>query len=95
MPPAASLRGRAPLDSYRAALRAFARAARNGETCSPDLGDGWRSLAVVVAAEAAAVSGSPVEPKHPAASVSPVEPKRPAGSPVELDRLATRKPARP
>jgi predicted dehydrogenase len=85
MPRAASLRGRAPLDSYRAALRAFARAALNGGACSPDLDDGWRSLAVVVAAEAAAASGSPVEPKRPAAS----------GSSAEPDRPTTREPARP
>jgi myo-inositol 2-dehydrogenase/D-chiro-inositol 1-dehydrogenase len=97
MPRAASLRGRAPLDSYRAALRAFARAARNGGSCSPDLDDGWRSLAVVVAAEAAAESGSAVEPGRPATSTSAVEPRRPAasGSPAEPDRPTTQEPARP
>lgn len=43
--------------SYRVALTQFALAARTGQVVSPDLEDGYRSLAVVLAAEQAAAAG--------------------------------------
>lgn len=51
--------------SYRAALAAFAEAARTGRRVAPDMEDGWRSLAVVIAAEESARSGRHVEPGMP------------------------------
>ena len=51
-----------PLHSYRNALRAFARAALDGGPCTPDLDDGWRSLAVVAAAEACAAEAAGTAP---------------------------------
>jgi predicted dehydrogenase len=50
--------------SYRGALSAFVRATRERSHPSPDLDDGERSLAVVLAAESAAREGrrTPVEP---------------------------------
>jgi predicted dehydrogenase len=50
---------RSPLHepSYRAALRHFFEAARTGQAVSPDLEDGYRSLAVVLAAEESATTG--------------------------------------
>jgi predicted dehydrogenase len=50
--------------SYRGALSAFVRATRERSHPSPDLDDGERSLAVVLAAETAARGGrrTPVEP---------------------------------
>jgi predicted dehydrogenase len=55
-------RGVHPLHSYRNALRAFARAALDGGPCTPDLDDGWRSLAVVAAAEAWAAEAGGAAP---------------------------------
>jgi len=46
---------------YRAALHAFIGAVRGERPCSPDLDDGYRSLAVVAAAEEAALRGRSVE----------------------------------
>lgn len=48
--------------SFAAALTAFVRAASGGEFEGPDLTDGARNLAVVEAAERAAVSGTAVAP---------------------------------
>jgi predicted dehydrogenase len=48
--------------SFRDALRAFALAVRGRGSVAADLADGYRSLAVVVAAEASAVNGGPVRP---------------------------------
>jgi predicted dehydrogenase len=48
--------------SYQAALAAFVAAARDGRAAAPDLADGYRSLAVVAAAEASARSGRLVRP---------------------------------
>ena len=47
--------GREP--SYRVALYHFAEAARTGQAVSPDLEDGYRSLAVVLASEESAAAG--------------------------------------
>jgi predicted dehydrogenase len=47
--------GREP--SYHAALAHFVAAARANRPCSPDLGDGYRSLAVIEAAEESAQTG--------------------------------------
>lgn len=44
--------------SFEAALRAFVKAAQEGRSTAPDLEDGYRSLAVLEAAETAARSGS-------------------------------------
>jgi myo-inositol 2-dehydrogenase/D-chiro-inositol 1-dehydrogenase len=60
LPRVAALRGRDPLHSYRAALRAFAGAVLSGTAYSPDLEDGYRNLVVVAAAEAAAATGHAV-----------------------------------
>lgn len=54
LPRLAALRGRGPLHSYRTALCAFASAVHNGASCTPDLHDGYRSLAIVAAAESSA-----------------------------------------
>jgi predicted dehydrogenase len=50
--------------SYRLALAAFLRAMREGSRPEPDIADGERSLAIVLAAEAAASEGRrmPVPP---------------------------------
>ncbi len=48
-------------DSYRAALGAFIGSIRADEPCPPDLEDGYRSLAVVIAAEESARLSRPVE----------------------------------
>jgi myo-inositol 2-dehydrogenase/D-chiro-inositol 1-dehydrogenase len=47
--------GREP--SYQAALSHFVAAARTNRPCSPDFGDGYRSLAVIEAAEESARTG--------------------------------------
>ena len=60
LPRVAALRGRGPRHSYRAALGEFAKAARTGIACTPDLEDGYRSLAIVAAAELAAIEGRAV-----------------------------------
>jgi myo-inositol 2-dehydrogenase / D-chiro-inositol 1-dehydrogenase len=57
---------RAPLrePSFRSAFEAFAAAVRTGRSdASPDLLDGFRSLAVVTAAMESAETGRPVEPR--------------------------------
>jgi myo-inositol 2-dehydrogenase/D-chiro-inositol 1-dehydrogenase len=64
LPGAARLRGRDPLHSYRGAFRAFAGAVLNGSPYTPDLEDGYRSLAVVAAAEAAAANDCAVPPSE-------------------------------
>jgi predicted dehydrogenase len=46
--------------SYRAALAHFASVAATNQPASPDLWDGYRSLAVVAAAEESARTGQPV-----------------------------------
>jgi myo-inositol 2-dehydrogenase/D-chiro-inositol 1-dehydrogenase len=51
--------------TYRAALEAFAAAVAAGRQTSPDIGDGFRSLAVVLAAEASARTGLAVAPAEP------------------------------
>ena len=59
----ASVRGAAgprPDPSFAAALAAFAAAARAGHGAPPDLTDGYRSLAVVLATERAASTGGTV-----------------------------------
>jgi len=43
--------------SYRAALAHFVTAARSGRPAHPDLLDGYRSLAVITAAEESAATG--------------------------------------
>jgi predicted dehydrogenase len=48
--------------TYQAALAAFVAAVRDGQAAAPDLADGYRSLAVVAAAEASARSGRSVRP---------------------------------
>lgn len=48
--------------TYRGALEAFAEAARAGSPTPPDIADGFRSLAVVLAAEESARSGRSVAP---------------------------------
>jgi myo-inositol 2-dehydrogenase/D-chiro-inositol 1-dehydrogenase len=46
--------------SFAAALAHFVTAARNGGPASPDFDDGFRSLAVIIAAEESARTGGPV-----------------------------------
>jgi myo-inositol 2-dehydrogenase/D-chiro-inositol 1-dehydrogenase len=60
LPGAARLRGSDPLHSYRGAFRVFASAVLAGAAYTPDLEDGYRSLAVVAAAEAAAADNRAV-----------------------------------
>jgi predicted dehydrogenase len=48
--------------TYRAALEAFAVAAAASRTAAPDIEDGFRSLAVVLAAEESARTGRAVAP---------------------------------
>jgi predicted dehydrogenase len=52
--------------SYRRSLARFVEAARTGVPASPDLEDGYRSLAVIVAAEDAARTGRPTVPEYAA-----------------------------
>ncbi len=52
--------------SYRAALAHFVRAARAGRPTSPDFWDGYRSLAVIAAAEESARTGQVVVLSDPA-----------------------------
>ncbi|MFN2384475.1 MAG: Gfo/Idh/MocA family protein [Gemmatimonadota bacterium] len=51
--------------TYRAALEAFAAAAAAGRSAAPDIEDGFRSLAVVLAAEESARTGRAVAPAAP------------------------------
>ncbi len=48
--------------TFRPALEAFTVAARNGTRAEPDLLEGYRSLAIVLAAEESARTGQPVVP---------------------------------
>jgi predicted dehydrogenase len=50
--------------SYRRALKRFVDAAGTGKQTSPDLDDGFRSLAVLVAAEKSARTGQPAVPEQ-------------------------------
>lgn len=59
------VRGPAYLASYRAALGHFVARARAGQPATPDLLDGYRSLALVAAAEEAARGGRTVAPREP------------------------------
>jgi predicted dehydrogenase len=52
--------------SYRRSLARFVEAVRTGEQASPDLEDGYRSLAVIVAAEESARTGRPAAPEYAA-----------------------------
>jgi predicted dehydrogenase len=52
--------------SYRRSLARFVEAVRTGVPGSPDLEDGYRSLAVIVAAEESARTGRPVAPEYAA-----------------------------
>jgi 1,5-anhydro-D-fructose reductase (1,5-anhydro-D-mannitol-forming) len=55
-----------PLDvTYRGALTAFVEAVRRGRSIAPDLEDGFRSLAVVLAAEESARTGRAIAPADP------------------------------
>ncbi len=60
--PYAFQKRRAPLHdpSFPAAMNAFVRAVRDRETATPSLGDGFRALAVIEAAELSASSGRAV-----------------------------------
>jgi predicted dehydrogenase len=51
--------------TYRAALEAFAAAASSGGPAAPDIEDGFKSLAVVLAAEESARTGRAVAPAAP------------------------------
>lgn len=51
--------------TYRGALEAFVDATRGGGSAAPDIEDGFRSLAVVVAAEESARSGRAATPGEP------------------------------
>lgn len=53
--------------SFSAALAEFVSAAQRGEQIHPDLNDGFKSLALVIAAEESARLGTPVKPGHVAA----------------------------
>lgn len=52
-------------DSFRTCLEAFVEAVRNGQGCRPDVEDGRRSLAAVLAAEESARCGRPVTVEEP------------------------------
>jgi len=51
--------------SYRVALERFVAAVRGGQSVSPDLQDGWQSLAVILAAEESVRTGRTVTMKTP------------------------------
>lgn len=59
--PVELLRGPSHLVSFRAALRHFVECARTGRPASPDLLDGYRSLAVIEAAHRSASAGGTIE----------------------------------
>jgi predicted dehydrogenase len=63
--PRALRRLRAPTHepSYRAAIECFAAAARSGRPAMPDLSDGYRSLAILAAAERAVETGVACAPE--------------------------------
>jgi predicted dehydrogenase len=63
--------------SYRVALAEFVAAVRERRPVSPDLGDGYRSLAVIVAAEEAARTGRTMELTEAADGLPEVKPAAP------------------
>jgi predicted dehydrogenase len=69
--------------SYHAALAHFVAAARSGQPASPDLDDGYRSLAIIAAAEHSAATGQIVRLGSPDMTASvPGDAVTPTGAPL-------------